>query len=176
MQKQMDNGNINIVNREPEYYDYIDIKYDEYKKGVLLPEELNEREKKEIEVLKVLDQLNYPMNQTGTYFYKEVILNLVESFEYDLTADDYHYLLSALDHDYSQFYFDISKSYYAISLATFHGCINLAFKNNNRIPMNTINNYFPPTTNYKEEAVNIASYITKKKKKTQNNPVKSFVI
>ena len=50
MQKQMDNGNINIVNREPEYYDYIAIKYDEYKKGVLLPEELNEREKKEITV------------------------------------------------------------------------------------------------------------------------------
>lgn len=175
MQKQMDNGNINIVNREPEYYDYIATKYDEYKKGLLLPDELNEREKKEIEVLKVLDQLNYPMNQTGTYFYKEVILNLVESFEYDLTADDYHYLLSALDHDYSQFYFDISKNYYAIGLTTFHSCIDTVFKNKNRQSINSINNNFPPVTNYKEEAINIAAYIVEEKRNSLNHQPKTMI-
>lgn len=157
---QKDNG-IYLVNTQPLSYDYMVTKYSAYKEGNILVDDLEKREKLEVETLKILEELGYSLEETGTYFYKDVIVKAVEKLQESSSDENYQELIAGLSNDFSQFYFDIARNGYDVGLKTFHGCINMSHETKNiqntllqqRIGIEDANR------NYKQEALLIANYI-----------------
>ncbi|HIR48870.1 MAG TPA: hypothetical protein IAB35_02725 [Candidatus Faecimonas gallistercoris] len=167
------------VNSNPICYDYMVQKYQYYKNG-WLNEKLSEKEQLEVDVLNVLEKLGYSMQETGTYFYKDVIVKATKALQNSETNQEYMNLITEMNNNYSQFYFDIARNGYDIGLKTFHKCIELSHQNRNsnllninlqqEIGLNEI------IKNYKQEALLIASYMTTKTPKEQKPVAKKMVV
>ena len=153
---------IYLVNTLPLSYDEMASKYKDYKKKMMPIEKLSQREKKEVETLKILEELGYSLEETGTYFYKDVIVKIIEQLQVSSSEESYQELITDLNNDFSQFYFDIARNGYDVGLKTFHGCISMSRETKNiqntllqeRIGIEEAN------MNYKQEALLIANYIT----------------
>jgi len=130
--KQIIDPSIQVLNNIPSHFDKSAEKYFLYKYGSSL--NMSEHEQQEMNVLEVLEQLGFPMNQTGTYFYKEIIIKTMEELEMVETKEDESALKTAMGNSYSQFYFDIARNNLDIGLKSFHSCINLAYEDRKRTP------------------------------------------
>ena len=179
MQKnlQTDTG-IYLVNSQPLSYDYMASKYKDYKEGMVPIEKLNEKEKKEVETLKILEKLGYSLTETGTYFYKDVIVKAIEQLQEATLEENYRELIIAINNDYSQFYFDIARNNYDVGLKTFHSCINISFQT--RLQINKelqrkvgLDEY---NMNYKQEALLIANHIIENQPRKEKEGIKKKVI
>lgn len=157
---QRDSG-IYLVNCQPFFYDDMVTKYSDYKKGTMLVEELNEKEKVEVETLKILEELGYSLEETGTYFYKDIIVKVIDQLQKSASDESYQELISDLNNDYSQFYFDIARNGYDVGLKTFHSCIKISHQNRQQIneKLQRKLGVDELSMNYKQEALLIADYI-----------------
>lgn len=175
MQKnlQTDTG-IYLVNSQPLSYDYMASKYKDYKEGMVPIEKLNEKEKKEVETLKILEKLGYSLTETGTYFYKDVIVKAIEQLQEATLEENYRELIIAINNDYSQFYFDIARNGYDVGLKTFHSCINISHQTKN--PQDTVLQQRigikDANRNYRQEGLLIADYITENQTRKEMTQVK----
>lgn len=72
-----------------------------------------------IRILKLLEDMGFPMNEVGTYLYKmmieSIIIRLLDNIELNLLAN--------LNNMYSQFYVDIARNDLDIGIKTFHKLI-----------------------------------------------------
>ena len=135
---------------------------------------LTEREKLAVETLNVLEELGYSLEETGTYFYKDVIVKIIEQLQVSSSEESYQELITDLNNDFSQFYFDIARNGYDVGLKTFHGCINMSRETKNiqntllqeRIGIEEAN------MNYKQEALLIANYITENQTRKEMPQIK----
>lgn len=166
-----------IMNDHPRCYDSMARKYEEYK-CKMLAESLSDREQEEADVLHVLEELGYSLGETGTYFYKEIIMKAKEGLQGINAEIDYANLISEMSNNYSQFYFDIARNSLDIGLKSFHNCIELSYKNRVQHPMNVnlakkigINSF---STDYKGEALLIANYMLTKENVKSEPLVKSL--
>lgn len=99
-----------------QYKDYLN-----YKENKL--EDISNNKKKEMEILNLLEQLGYPIEKVGTYFYKDMILKIVEYLENLEEVNGfkkYNKLLDELENHYSHFYFDLARNELDIGIKTFH--------------------------------------------------------
>lgn len=165
------------LNQYPICYDSMFEKYKEYKNGILT-EPISENEEKQIVILKTLEELGYSMEETGTYFYKEVIMSLKEEMQKIHTEEDYISLMSEIGDSYSQFYFDIARNGMDIGVKTFHGCISMSYQNRIKNPINVnlakeigAEQY---NADYRGEAVLIASHLLKKENTNTRPLVKTI--
>lgn len=170
---QKDNG-IYLVNTQPLSYDYMVTKYSAYKEGNILVDDLEKREKLEVETLKILEELGYSLEETGTYFYKDVIVKAVEQLQESSSEESYQELIEDLNNDYSQFYFDIARNGYDVGLKTFHSCINISHQTKN--PQDTVLQQRvgikDANRNYRQEGLLIADYITENQTRKEMTQVK----
>lgn len=171
---QKDTG-IYLVNHQPLFYvEDMPKKYSTYKEGNISVENLTEREKLAVETLNVLEELGYSLEETGTYFYKDVIVKIIEQLQVSSSEESYQELITDLNNDFSQFYFDIARNGYDVGLKTFHGCINMTRETKNiqntllqeRIGIEEAN------MNYKQEALLIANYITENQTRKEMPQIK----
>ena len=169
---------IYLVNTLPLSYDEMASKYKDYKKKMMPIEKLSQREKKEVETLKILEELGYSLEETGTYFYKDVIVKTIEQLQVSSSEESYQELITDLNNDFSQFYFDIARNGYDVGLKTFHGCINMSRETKNiqntllqeRIGIEEAN------MNYKQEALLIANHIIENQPRKEKSVMKKKVI
>ena len=169
--KQAVDTNIYILNSIPTHFDRAAESYLRYKNGLLL--NMSKEEEEQMNVLKVLDKLGFPMNQTGTYFYKEIIMKTIEELQTIETEEDKENLRSTMENSYSQFYFDIARNNIDIGLKSFHSCISIAYEDRKRttdsirlkqkIGMNKTD------SDYRTEAILIAKYIMSSNNKRKND-------
>lgn len=92
--------------------------YETYKK-----EELTQEIDKcmlDINILVLLERLGFPMNQLGTYLYKDVIKEVVDLLE---KKEDEATLISYLTNAYSSIYLWVSKDDKEMGLKSFHSLI-----------------------------------------------------
>ena len=169
---------IYLVNSQPLSYDYMASKYKDYKKKMMPIEKLSKREKKEVETLKILEKLGYSLTETGTYFYKDVIVKAIEQLQEATLEENYRELIIAINNNYSQFYFDIARNGYDVGLKTFHSCINISYQNRTRINKELqreigLDEY---NTNYKQEALLIANHIIENQPRKEKSVMKKKVI
>lgn len=85
----------------------------------------NHKDKKDIEVLEMLKELGFSMEEPGTYFYKDVVMKAAEMqsdcmLETDSNLAQLSHLLSD---PYSQFYFDLARNERDMGIKTFHSHI-----------------------------------------------------
>ena len=141
--------------------------YAKYKLGCC--ESISEDRLQHMEILSVLERLNFPMDEIGTYFFKDMIVKAVRYLD---SRDDFgNYvsqdtLLQELKSPYSQFYFDLARNEKDIGVKTFHTCIENSLANINYNKADTtllyeIYSNFSKNGNYGEHAYAISRYIKK---------------
>ncbi len=158
---------IYVLNNNPKYFDKSAEKYSVYKDGAL--SNMSEEEQQEMNVLEVLEQLGFPMDKTGTYLYKEIIMKTMEELEMVETKEEERNLKTAMENSYSQFYLDIARNNLDIGLKSFHGYIQLAYEERKR-SINTERRIGKRDvySDYRTEAILIAKHIM-----TSNNKIKA---
>lgn len=97
--------------------------YDKYKKKEAIISD--PRMKIEMEVLELLEGLGFPMDEIGTYFYKDLIARIVAILVGDLA--DRPQIEAALEDPYSQLYFDVARNELDIGIKSFKEFVSLAF-------------------------------------------------
>ena len=147
--------------------------YADYKLGSL--EDKSKDKMQQMEVLSVLDGLSFPMNEVGTYFFKDVIIKTIRYL--DGTDDfgnsiDRTQLLDELRSPFSQFYFDIARNELDIGVKTFHSYIEHAlesvqYENADAALLFEIYSNFSKETDYGEHALIIAEHIRNARRKTE---------
>jgi len=144
-----------------------DLKYKEYKKGN--KEELSEYELKEMETISILERLGYPLDELGTYLYKEVVMYAHEKIDKlgRKNKEEAEDLLESMNDAYSSFYYIIAREDLEISIRKFHLFIGQAIDkiDNEKIDGKLAEKIFgknPVESNYGEQAFKIASYMSSK--------------
>ena len=96
-------------------------KYELYKKGEL--KNIDEETKKELKILDILERLGYPMNELGTYLYKDLINEVCDEMKGVSTRRDIdkcRILLQELTDTYSNLYHYIAREWKEMGIKTFH--------------------------------------------------------
>ena len=98
--------------------------YDNYRKCNYV--ELIIKEKKDIEILSILEKLGYPMEHLGTYFYKDLVLFVCDEIKNMNTSDlqqKNNDMLVSLNNKYSSLYIWIASDDKELGCKTFHSYI-----------------------------------------------------
>jgi len=157
-----------------QYEDYL-----EYKKNKL--ESISDVKKKEMETLNLLEQLGYSIEIVGTYFYKDMILKIVEyleNIETELGFKKHHKLLDEISEHYSNFYFDLARNELDVGIKTFHKVLKSNISDidhkeaNEEVFVDVFGTKEINNLGYEEKALVIASYIYLNKKTKEKNKSK----
>lgn len=138
--------------------------YEKSKKGEL--EEISEIQERDIKILRILEGLGYPMDELGTYLYKDVIAEAYEKVK-DVSSrrdmDKCRELMASLNDAYSDFYLWIARDDKEMGVKSFHFYIGEAIS---KIDDNSINKELaikvfgsnPEDLNYGLQAFQLACY------------------
>lgn len=138
--------------------------YEKSKKGEL--EEISEIQERDIKILRILEGLGYPMDELGTYLYKDVIAEAYEKVK-DISSrrdmDKCRELMASLNDAYSDFYRWIARDDKEMGVKSFHFYIGEAIS---KIDDNSINKELaikvfgsnPEDLNYGLQAFQLACY------------------
>lgn len=117
----------------------------------------------ELEVIRLLENLGYSLEEMGTFFYKDVIVGIVDALDC-LTESDYKTFLESLNSPFSQFYFNLARNERDIGTKSFHEYISKAHlsidvrKANRKIVTKLYKNR-SRNMNYGEYALFLAKYV-----------------
>lgn len=138
--------------------------YEKSKKGEL--EEISEIQERDIKILRILEGLGYPMDELGTYLYKDVIAEAYEKVK-DVSSrrdmDKCRELMASLNDAYSDFYRWIARDDKEMGVKSFHFYIEEAIS---KIDENSIDKELavkifgsnPEDLNYGLQAFQLACY------------------
>ena len=102
--------------------------YNRFKDGLLT--DIDEKQSIKIKILSLLEAYGFPMDELGTYFYKDIIAKCYDVIN---SKQDENYfnrcgmLLEELKNPYSNFYFDLARNEHAMGTTTMNNRINSAF-------------------------------------------------
>lgn len=80
----------------------------------------------DVMIIQYLEKLGFPLEEYGTYLYKEVIANVIEILEISNNEMERQQLLGQLNNMYSQFYFKLAKHDNGMGVSVFHAYIQRA--------------------------------------------------
>lgn len=138
--------------------------YEKSKKGEL--EEISEIQERDIKILRILEGLGYPMDELGTYLYKDVIAEAYEKVK-DVSSrrdmDKCRELMASLNDAYSDFYRWIARDDKEMGVKSFHFYIGEAISkiDDNSIDKELAIKVFgsnPEDLNYGLQAFQLACY------------------
>lgn len=95
--------------------------YEEFKLGQ--SEQLSEENLRDMNLLSILEKLGYPLDELGTYLYKDVIAEVYEFLKGISKRSDMEKcrnMLSQLNDSYSQFYHNIARGNKEMGINAFH--------------------------------------------------------
>lgn len=148
--------------------------YDQVKEGKQLV--LTSGQELDMKIISALDKLGYPMDELGTYIYKELISTLYDKIQHldRKDIDEAMKIVEELDNAYSNLYWTEAREYLEMSVKKYHLYIEQAIDN---IDVDKIDNKFaskvfgknPAELNYGRSAFQIASYIASKYMIKYNN-------
>lgn len=99
--------------------------YENLKKGITSV--LTNTERKDIEILSILEKLGYPLNELGTYLYKDVIIEVCDILSKEnLSQEIKEQLKLSLNDCFNTLYLWIASDDKELGCKTFHRLINRA--------------------------------------------------
>lgn len=116
------------LNSSPSYYDSSCEKYWKGRINGFDSIELSEREKDEMNILYLLELLGFSKNETGTFLYKEMIVEASNELK-NAEKEEKQMIKSAMTYPYSQFYFNIARNNLDMGIKTFHQFVSLSYEN-----------------------------------------------
>lgn len=138
--------------------------YFDYKDGKLT--NLSDKQKQEMNILTLLEEIGYPMEEIGTYFYKNMIVKVIEYLETldNNNINDYQKLILQLKNYYSQFYLEVAKNELGIGIKPFHSFVTKAvskidYTKADSTLLYQIYSNFSEDMDYGEQALVLGSFI-----------------
>lgn len=155
------------------YQDYKD--YQLYKEFKL--EKMSELRELEMKTLEILDQLGFPMDEVGTYLYKNMVVRVAEEMKNINTRTQIRNsvdMLLQMKQPYSQFYLDVARNDLDIGIKTFHAYVQKALEKvdenkENESLIYQIYGNIENNIDYGEQAFILGSYIAGKYESTKKN-------
>lgn len=148
------------------YKTYVDKNiYYAYKVGLI--NEVTEKQLQDITVLSLLEDIGYSMIELGTYFYKDVILKVIETLNNSNNIEEtIKELLSQLSDSNSQFHANIAKNDFDMDAKIFYNYIqksiskidNTKIKEEHKLRFNNKNAI------YEERTISLGMYIIERNK------------
>ena len=131
--------------------------YSDYKKHKTIDSEYFEK----MQVLHILEELGFPMDEIGTYLYKDVVMSALIDMKYGYPTDK---ILLDLNNPYSSTYQQIARDEYWIGVKRIHSIINSTISKIHKDKSNQefVSEIFSETgmnENYGVRAFEIASYM-----------------
>ena len=154
------------LNLSPAYYDSSYEKYWEGRTYGFDLIELSDQEKDEMNILYLLESLGFPMGETGTFLYKQMIVEPSKELK-NAGKQEKKMIKSAMTYPYSQFYFNIARNNLDMGIKTFHQFVSLSYENRfmNRVKPQTARRLGIDinSPDYMLQAYKIAEYYVKQK-------------
>lgn len=164
---------LHYINAHPKIYDGT---YEVYQLGKLTPFstlELSSQEREEIKVLSLLEKLGFPMEQTGTYLFKEMVMKAVSELQEVTSWQEKERIKQEMEFPFSQFYVDVARNNMDMGIKTFHYVINLSYTQTNISKFNQTNmrkkGIDLTNPNYQQQAYKIAEHIVLERKKESSD-------
>ena len=129
---------------------------------------ISEEQALEMETLSILEQLGYPMNNIGTYLYKNMIVKVVNHLESIIDKNNFEdeckKLIYQIENPFSQFYIDVARNDLDIGVKSFHQHVTKAVENVNYSVADpnlliNFNNYVFEKNDYKKQSFVIGAYV-----------------
>lgn len=119
----------------------------------------------EQQVLDILKRLGFSEKQSGTFFYKRIIVELLDVLsEFSGVSSNPNSVKPLLQNEYSRFFHDIAHNGdFDVGLKTFHACIGCAYPNNLGENENARDMKISSNMNPMDAAWKIALYIANQK-------------
>lgn len=151
-------------------------KYAKFKSGE--EQDLSKEDSMSMKILSILERLGYPMDELGTYLYKEMIAELCNSLvgvSSRREIDKCRTLLAQVNDAFSQFYINVARENLDIGLQSFHLYIQKAIEkiNAEQIDLSLSYEIFdanPGEQTYANIAFQIAAYILGYKMEKEVHP------
>lgn len=139
--------------------------YEKHKNGELVDVSLTKQ--KNINILALLEGLGFPMDELGTYLYKDVISEVYDQVKDVSKRDDMpkcRELMTELNDAYSDFYRFLARDDKEMGLSSFHLCIEQAISKVNEKSINKelavkVFGTNPEDTNYGLLSFQLACYV-----------------
>lgn len=139
--------------------------YSAYKEGKLA--EMSFETEQEMRILELLEQLGFPMDDAGTYLYKNMIARAVRKISDVSTREEIlacKDLVTQMKTPYSQFYVDVARNDLDMGVTSFHRCVQRALSKVDATkaePMLLFQIYsnFTEDMDYGEQAFVLSSYV-----------------
>lgn len=144
--------------------------YEKYKTGG--KKELSEETSKDMIILEILQKLGFPLDELGTYLYKDMIREIYDRLDNIKTLKEvyqYKTLLNELGNPFSSFYLHVARELNDIGIKSFHLYIQKAILKieeehiNMELLQSIYDNKFDKQ-NYGIDAYKIAAYTLKQNK------------
>lgn len=139
-----------------------------YKK--VLPEEMGLERKREMEVLILLEKLGYPMDELGTYLYKNLIVHVIKYLDKVSSKEQIlntKQLLVEMKDFFSSVYFGLARCDLEMGVKKFHYYIiealdKIDFEKADKYLLYEIYSRFSSEMDYAEQAFILGSYMSGK--------------
>ena len=136
-----------------------------YKNGNI--SEMSKSEQLKMETLDLLESLGYPMDEFGTYLYKDVIMSIREQIGVVETREDVIEASAVLEEAksaFSQLYFNLARNERDMGVKKFHSIIERAllkinYENASSETLYKVYGNFPFEMDYGENAFTLANYL-----------------
>ena len=156
-------------------FDRTEANYNKYKLGMV--EDFSDYDCQDMQVLETLERLGFPLNEIGTYFYKNMILKVIYFINQNSTSKAQ--LLEQMNNPFSQFYIDVARNDLDVGIKTFHSHIEDAFTKVKFSKADTsllfeLSHNSSKNINYGEYAFIIGEYLTTKKNCDKQQSVKQI--
>lgn len=131
----------------------------------------------QMDILETLENLGYPMNENGTYLYKDMIVHVIDELK---KGKEEQKLLEEMLQKYSQFYVDVARNELDIGIKSFHREIEKAHLkwNSSNADTKVLEEILPmelQNSGYIKRAYIIGNYIYQKEKEKQQGTEKVYV-
>lgn len=138
-----------------------------YKSGKI--SEITEIEQLKMETLDLLESLGYPMDELGTYLYKDVIMSIREQLDVVETREDVKKSASILEEAksaFSQLYFNLARNERDIGVKEYHRILSRSlskvdYKKASPELLYKVYGNFPFDMDYGENAFTLANYLNR---------------
>ena len=132
-------------------------------------EDMSDEEVTKMEVLDLLEELGYPMEEYGTYLYSEVISSLRSQLGIIKTRNqvsESKELLTQAKYPYSQLYFNLARNERDMGVKKFHSIIERAllkinYENASSETLYKVYGNFPFEMDYGENAFALANFLNR---------------
>lgn len=129
--------------------------------------DLTDYQKQDLDILYLLEEFGFSLNETGTFLYKEMIAEAINKLSTATDRESKEIIYQQMQQPFSQFYVDVARNNLDMGIKTYHSFVSLSYRHREKdcinrrlareMKLNT------QEENYAHQAYKIANYYIRTK-------------